>query len=94
MQMILNLHMGQAPVRAVAAALRAALVPNVTHPNLTVSTTSVLTMQQALLQHMLLPGSFKVSLSHFNIQQAYVKNAGIGCLSCVCACVCMCVIDL
>ena len=70
MQMILNLHMGQEPVITVAInAWRAALVPSVTHHNLTVTTSSVLTVQQALLQQRRLPGRFKVSLSHLDIQQ-------------------------
>jgi hypothetical protein len=68
MQMILNLHMDQAPVLSVAIdILRAALVPTVTSHNITVSASSVLTAQQVLLPHMLLPGSFKVRLTHLDI---------------------------
>ena len=67
-QMILNLDMDQAPVMAVTITpLRAALVPAVTHHSLNVSTSDVLTVQQALLQHMLQPGRFKVSLFHLDI---------------------------
>jgi len=67
-QMILNLHMDQAPVMAVAIdILRAALVPTVTGHNIIISASSVLTAQQALLQHMLLPGSSKVRLTQLDI---------------------------